>query len=141
MSKENIELLKPIYKEWSRGNFRPKFDLYAKDWEWGWSDEFPDTGGVRQDQTGDRLREWLSTWELWRVEPEDYVARKEFVAVLCRYSGRGKGSGVDVETHGAHLWTIRDRKARRLEVFSDRRRALAAGNLDPEGEDIQLSHP
>ena len=137
MSEENIELLRPIYKEWSRGNFRPKFDLYAEDWAWGWSDEFLDLGGVKQDQTGDRLREWLSTWELWRVEPEDYLARKEFVVVHCHYSGRGKASSVDVETHGAHLWTIRDHKAVRLEVFSDRRKALAAGGFNLDGESSQ----
>jgi ketosteroid isomerase-like protein len=43
---------------------------------------------------------WLSSW---RVEPED--------------------------THGAHLWTFREGKAIRLEVFSSRERALEAAGL------------
>jgi hypothetical protein len=49
-----------------------------------------------------------------------------YVVVLCRYTGRGKGSGLDVDTEGAHLWTMRDGRAVRLEVFSSRERALEA---------------
>jgi ketosteroid isomerase-like protein len=35
-----------------------------------------------------------------------------------------------VETKGAHLWTLRDGKAVRLEVFADRAKALASVGLD-----------
>jgi hypothetical protein len=37
----NADLLQPIYEEWSRGNWRPSFDVYDPEMEWGWSDEFP----------------------------------------------------------------------------------------------------
>ncbi len=131
-SEANSELLKPVYDEWRRGNFDLGFELYADDWEWGWSDEFPDLGGVKPDPSPERLRDWLSPWERWQVEPEEFIASRDFVVVLCRYTGRGKGSGVDVETHGAHVWTIRDGKALRLEVFSSRAKALTAAGLDPD---------
>ncbi len=51
------------------------------------------------------------------------------MVVLARYTGRGKGSGVDVDTEGAHVWTLRDGKAVRLEIFADRARALQAVGL------------
>ena len=51
--------------------------------------------------------------------------------VLTRYTGRGKESGVTVDTRGAHVWKLRDGKAVRLEVFSSRARALAAAGLSP----------
>ena len=49
--------------------------------------------------------------------------------MLTRYIGRGKGSGVDVDTPGAHLWTVKDGRAVRMVVFSDRERALEAAGL------------
>jgi ketosteroid isomerase-like protein len=132
MSRTNIEALKPIYEEWGRGNWAPRFDVYGDDMEWGWSDEFPGMQGMARDPEtrSRRLREWLSPWEEWRCEAEDYVAGGDVVVVLTRYTGRGKESGVDVDTRGAHLWTLRDGKVIRLEVFSSRARALEAAGLE-----------
>jgi uncharacterized protein len=133
---DNVAELRRVYAEWGRGNFRPRFDVYADDWQWGWSEEFPGLEGVSADPNlkSDRLREWLSQWEDWRCEAEDYVEAGQFVVVLCRYRGRGKESGVEVDTRGAHLWTMRAGKAIRLEVFSSRRRALAAAFEGRPGE-------
>jgi uncharacterized protein len=134
MGAEDVESLRSVYAEWSEGNFRPVTDVYGADLEWGWSDEFPDLEGVVRESAArsERLVRWLSSWEEWRVEPEDFIASGEHVVVLCRYTGRGKGSGVDVDTHGAHLWTFREGKAIRLEVFSSRERALEAAGLEDD---------
>jgi ketosteroid isomerase-like protein len=78
-----------------------------------------------------RLVQWLSTWEHWRVEARDFVTKGDQVVVLARYTGRGKGSGVAVDTEGAHLWTFKGGKARRMVVYSDRQRALEDAGIDP----------
>jgi ketosteroid isomerase-like protein len=98
---------------------------------WGWSDEFPEIHGRFSDPTiaRDRLRRWLSPWEDWRVEAEEYLPIEDRVVVLARYHGRGKGSGADVDVTGAHLWVMRDGKAESLMVFSNRARALTAAGL------------
>jgi ketosteroid isomerase-like protein len=96
MADTDVESLRQVYAEWERGNFNPRFELYAPDWEWEWS--------------------------------EEYVPVGDHVVVMCRYTGRGKGSGVDVDSEGAHLWTLRGGSAVRLEIFSSRERALAAAN-------------
>ena len=134
MADKNVESLRTVYAEWSEGNFRPVTDVYGADMEWGWSEEFPGLGGVvlEPDAKSERLVRWLSSWEDWRVEPEDFVASGEHVVVLCRYTGRGKDSGVEVDTRGAHLWTFREGRAIRLEVFSSRERALEAAGLEGE---------
>ena len=126
----NVEALRPIYEEWGRGNWRPRFDIYADEMEWGWSDEFPARGVSRDpEERSQRLREWLSPWEGWRCEAERFLAVGEFVLVLTRYTGRGKESGASVDTEGAHLWTLRDGRVIRLEVFSSRDKALKAAGL------------
>jgi ketosteroid isomerase-like protein len=128
----SLEAVQRVYDEWGRGNWRPKFDFYDDQMEWGWSEEFPGLAGVYRDpaERNERLAEWLSPWEHWTCEAEDYVVHGEHVVALCVYRGRGKGSGALVETKGAHLWTLRDGKAVRLEVFADRAKALASVGLD-----------
>jgi uncharacterized protein len=133
----DLAALRGVYAEWGQGNWSPRFDVYADDMEWGWSDEFPGLAGVSPDpqERSRRLREWLSPWEDWRCEAEEYVTSGDFVVVLTRYTGRGKESGVSVDVQGAHLWTMRDGRAVRLEVFSSRERALAAAGIDDGGVD------
>jgi ketosteroid isomerase-like protein len=127
----NVEALRPVYEEWGRGNFSPRFDVYAPDMEWVCSEEFPGLAPVSPDPEArsSRLAEWLTGWEGWRCEAEDYVASGDHVVVLTRYTGRGRGSGAEVDTRGAHLWTLRDGKVIRLEIFSSRSKALEAAGL------------
>jgi uncharacterized protein len=133
MSRENIEALRPVYAEWSQGNWRPVFDVYDDEMEWGWSQEFPTAAGVSRDPTerSKRLREWLSPWEDWRCEAEEFIEHGDHVVVVTRYRGRGKGSGVEVDTRGAHVWQFRAGKVVRLEVFADLGRALKSVGIAP----------
>ena len=134
MSKANIDALRPVYEEWGRGNWRPRFEVYGPEWAWGFSDEFPGLSGVYREDAAksERLRAWLSPWEDWRCEVEEFVSHGDHVVVLARYTGRGKGSGVPVDTQGAHVWTMRNGKAARLEIFADRAKALESVGLPAE---------
>jgi uncharacterized protein len=126
MAPGNADLIRPIYEEWSRGNWRPRFDVYDPQMEWGWSDEFPGLDGVFEDHRdpNPRLLSWLGEWEHWRVEADDYLELGDHVVVLASYHGRGKGSGVEVDQRGAHVFELRAGKVVRLEIFADRDRAI-----------------
>ena len=122
----NADLIRPIYEEWGRGNWRPNFEVYDEDMEWGWSDEFPGLGGVYKDRVtpNPRLRAWLSPWEHWRAEADEYLELGDYVVVLASYYGRGKGSGVEIRQLGAHVFKLRDGKVVRLEIFATRELAM-----------------
>jgi uncharacterized protein len=128
----NVDVIRPIYEQWGKGNWRYVPEVYADDMEWGWSDEFPGLSGVYRDSAvrNSRLREWLSPWEHWECEAEDYVTAGDNVVALCRYRGRGKGSGVVVDTEGAHVWKVRNGEVVRIEVFSSRERALREAGVE-----------
>jgi uncharacterized protein len=126
MASGNAELLGPIYEQWGRGNWRPRFGIYHPHMEWGWSDEFPGPAGVYEDHQdpNPRLRAWLSGWDYWRAEAEEYLEIGDHVVVLASYHGRGKGSGVEIHQHGAHVFELRDGKVVRLEIFATREKAI-----------------
>jgi ketosteroid isomerase-like protein len=122
----NADLLRPIYEEWGRGNWRPRFEVYHPHMEWGWSDEFPALGGVQEDHRdpNPRLRAWLSEWDHWRCVAEDYLEFGDHVVVLTILQGRGKSSGVEVSQEGAQVVQLRDGKVVRIEIFATRARAF-----------------
>jgi hypothetical protein len=78
--------LAEVYEHWGRGDWTPRFAVYADDFEWGWSPEFPGLAGVGRDEQdpSPRLRSWLSPWAHWECIAEGYVERGEDVVVLTR---------------------------------------------------------
>jgi ketosteroid isomerase-like protein len=48
--------------------------------------------------------------------------------VPVRQRARGEGSGVEVEIRIGHLWTVRDGRIARLDVFAARDDALRAAD-------------
>ena len=105
-----------------------RFDFYADDMEWGWSEEFPDIAGVYVDNEtpNPRLQRWLCSWEFWACEVDGSLEIGDTTVVLTRYRGIGRGSGIEVDVEGAHLWTMSGDRAVRLEVFASRARAIDA---------------
>ena len=69
--------------------------------------------------------------EDYRMEPEEFIdAGDDKVLVFSREGGRGRGSGAEVVTQPtAHLWTLRNRKAVRMQSYWERSDALEAAGL------------
>jgi ketosteroid isomerase-like protein len=128
MASPNLDLVRSIYAAWERG------DLSSVEWahpeiEWVFADG-PDPGtrtGLASMREG--YRAWLSAWEGFRIEPEEYrEIDDERVLVYWRARGHGKTSGMDIgqmRANGAHLFRVHGEKVTRFVVYFDRDRALA----------------
>jgi uncharacterized protein len=58
--------------------------------------------------------------------PEEFLDAGDRVVVVFRFQGKGRRSGIPIDEQLAHVWTIRDGKAVRMEVHSGRDQALRA---------------
>ena len=125
---ENLDLVRSIYAAWERGDFSSA--------EWAHRDVEcvfaggPDPGswtGLTGMSEG--MRSWISAWEEFRVEAEEYrELDEERVLVLVQLSGRGKTSGLEIgqtRVGQANLFHIRDGKVSRVVIYLDPERALA----------------
>jgi ketosteroid isomerase-like protein len=76
--------------------------------------------------------EWLEAWD----EPTIEVARVwdagDFVFVGTRESGRGKISGIPTEHESTFVYTLKDCRIVRIQIFGSEREALEAVGL-PSG--------
>jgi ketosteroid isomerase-like protein len=130
MSQENVELARAGYEAFNRGDLDGVLDLCVPDVEWQDLASI-DTSAV----TGkDAVRAFLVTvmepWEEVRREPEEIIdLGGDRVLVLFHTTGRGKGSGIEVEGRGGDLLTIREGRLVSWLAYPDQAQALAAAGL------------
>lgn len=125
MSQESVELVRSIYADWERGEFGAV----------GWADpgiEFAIIGGPDPGRwhglngMAEGWRGWLAAWDDYRAEVDEYRELDDGrFLVLGRISGRGKTSGVDVETEFANLMEVRDGAVVALTLYTPPRAAFA----------------
>jgi 3-hydroxy-9,10-secoandrosta-1,3,5(10)-triene-9,17-dione monooxygenase reductase component len=77
--------------------------------------------GIRQ-----FVAEVHEAWETFTWEPEELVESGDLVLALIRSTGRGRGSGVELDRHAAMLWTVPAERAVSLRFFRDRDAARRA---------------
>lgn len=131
MSEENVHLTRKGYERFAAtGEFVA--DLAAPDFVWdmssfhGWPDAqvYEGVAGAQR-----FLREWLATWEDWELEVDELRDAGDKVVALVTQRGRPKAGGLPVDMHFAQVWTIRDGRQTRMEMYSDRAEALADTGL------------
>jgi ketosteroid isomerase-like protein len=133
----NLDLVRSIFAAWERGDYGSA----------GWAHpgiEFTVADGPAPDSRkglrgmAEAYRGFLSTWEDFRTEPEEYrEIDDERVLVYVRDRGRGKASELEIREimgteDGAILFVLRDGKVVKLVNYWDRERALADLSLTPD---------
>jgi ketosteroid isomerase-like protein len=131
----NLDLVRSIYAAWERGDFS------STDWAFDPEVEFARLGRpdfAIGEQLGEwrglgemrvALLDWMRSWENIRIEAERVDDLGDRVLVLSRQSGRGKRSGVPLDFEYGDIFTIRNGKIVRWELYLERADALAAAAL------------
>ena len=79
---------------------------------------------------GPSLEQWIESFDGLHVDVEEYIdAGDDRVFTWCRWTGRGRTSGVPADWDLAVIFTIRDGKVVRGEEYFDRKEALEASGL------------
>lgn len=129
MSEENVEIVRRIYEEWSRGDFS-NGEYYADDVEFDmvdWPAPARSRGVAAMAQT------WitsLAAWDGFRSTPTDFVDRGDRVLVLNHIEARGRESGVAVSADTASVFTFEAGKVVRLALHWDVDAARRAAEAD-----------
>lgn len=140
MSQANVELVRRHYEQIQQYLRNPTSDFDRRlaefldpEIEWQGPREFPDLAEPRYGHAG--VRQYVETLfeaiEDYRMDPEEFIdAGEDRVLVFSREGGRGRGSKAPVQTQPtAHLWTIRDGRAVRMQSYWERSDALEAAGL------------
>jgi ketosteroid isomerase-like protein len=131
MSKENVEVVQEGFERYeATGELAP--ELIADDFVWdmsnfhGWPEQQVYEG---LDETRAFLSNWQEAWDDWQLELEALHDAGDRVVAFVRQRGTSKAAGMPVEMSFAQVFTVRDGKQTRMDMYSDRDEALAATGL------------
>jgi ketosteroid isomerase-like protein len=131
MSEENVKIVRWAYEEFkARGAFVS--EIVTPDFVWdmshfsGWL-EAPIYEGV--EGASRFLEDWTAAWDDWEFAIEALHDIDDKVVAIMRQRGRSKVTGVEVEMLLGQIWTMRDGKQARMDMYSDPVEALAAVGL------------
>jgi ketosteroid isomerase-like protein len=130
MSQANVEIVRRAHQALNGGDMDALVVLCDVDFRLDMSDRvFNPAVYTGHDGIWRFYSEVRDVWATYVWEPEELMEAGDNVVALLRSSGRGRGSGVEVERRTAMVWTVRERRATALRFFRDRDEALKAVGL------------
>jgi ketosteroid isomerase-like protein len=134
MSQENVEIIKCHFENTNARNFRAVMDTYADDVvlriqgdQWTLLGD----GAVGKEAVGQWFGEWFATFERdYRFEVHESRDLGERVLIVATHHGRGRASGAPTTLTAAWVYTLRDGKIVRCDMFGEPSEALKAMGLE-----------
>jgi ketosteroid isomerase-like protein len=130
----NVATLETLYEAINRADLEGILRIQSEDVEWHGPEAFPDLAVPHRGHEGVRAYAGriADAWEEFSVRAERFLDLGEHVLVLTRERGRGRSSGIEVQSQPtAHLWTLRDGFVVRFQVFWEREEGLRAAGVRP----------
>ena len=128
MPGENADLVRRLIDAFGRGDTDASLALLHPDVEWRVN--LPD-GEVWRGHEGvlGFFRSWVGTWDDYAYEQTELIDAGEAVVSVFRERGRGKGSGLEIDTEFAGVFVVRDGLVVSWTRHPSRAEALAAAGL------------
>ncbi len=127
MSQENVDLARSAWT--AEGAFVALFDesIVMDNRQY----PLPDLPEVvfGRDDVIEAGRHYWGTWDEYAIDPIEFIDAGQSVVITVREHGRGKTSGVPVERQQTQVWTFRNGRIVRWELFGERADALEAAGL------------
>jgi ketosteroid isomerase-like protein len=131
VSRENVELVQAAFDAFLRGDEGAMLELAAPD---VMVTQFPDQVDVRDYHGHAGLRqamaEWIGTWDDWSIELLRAMDVDDLVLVTAFQRGRGKASGLPIDSEVTFVFSVRQGAIARWQMFRSEDEALKAVGLE-----------
>jgi ketosteroid isomerase-like protein len=132
MSAENVELVRAAFNAWNVEGPAALMDRAVDDVVWlevsGWLESQGQEVRGREVLLAN-LHTLFDAWDTYRLELEEIHDAGERVVAIVRERGRGRASGVGLDSLWGYVITVADGKLARIEAYRDPEAALAAADL------------
>lgn len=131
MSQADLELVRKGYERFREtGVMDGEFTAHDFVWDMskfrGWPEQqtYEGVEGARA-----FLREWTEAWHDWELQLVELHDAGDRIVAIMRQQGRAKSTGLHVDMTFAQVWTVRDGKQVRMEMYADPEEAFEATGL------------
>ena len=122
-----VQLVHGIVEALNRGDVDGMLERMHPDFEWRPLESSPVAGGVYRghEQVRRYVEDWLGTFDDLRLDLEEPTEVADRVVVVVHGHGRGRASGLQLDTRFCQVWTVRDGMAFGMGEYATRELAFA----------------
>ena len=121
------DVVREIIESLNRGDVDGMLARMHPDFEWRPLESSPAARVCRgHEQVRSYVEDWLSTFDSLRVDLDDPTEVAGRVIAPVSGHGRGRASGLALETRFCQVWTVRDGTALAMQEYATREDALDA---------------
>ena len=120
------------FEAFNRGDYDAALEDLTEEVEWHVLDDLPDAQVYRGPDGIRRFwQAWRDMFDEFHVEPEEMIDAGEDVVVMIRVRGRGRESGVEVDTPSfPQIWSFEEGRVARVSMHRSRDDALRAAGIE-----------
>jgi len=122
-----IDLVRGLIDALNRGDVDAMLARMHPDFEWRPLEASPVASVYRgHEQVRRYVEDWLGTFESLRLELEELTEQGDQVLTIVRGYGRGRASGVQLDSPFCQVWTISGGAALAMEEYATREEGVEA---------------
>jgi ketosteroid isomerase-like protein len=126
VSREDVELVRRAYAH-TQATGQVYAEGFARGFVWdmskfvGWPEQqrYEGVDGAQR-----FLDDWTGAWDEWQMEIQETYDAGDKVVVVVHQQGRARTTGMALSMVFAQIWTIRDGRFTRMDMYSDPSAAL-----------------
>jgi ketosteroid isomerase-like protein len=125
MSQENVEVVRGLFAALDDQDWEAALGFFDPEVEWSPTEgTFHGPEGVLSS-----LVEWLEPWEEHHIEAEEFMEAGDQVVAVIHLTGRGAGSGMEIDQRFFQVYAVGNGKIIRMVEFVRRAEALEVAGL------------
>ncbi len=124
-----VTFVRCFYDALGRGDVPAVLSLLDAQVEWTEAERFPYFGGTwhgPQAVLDNLLKPLAGDWDNFSARADEFIAERDRVVSLGRYSGTFKKTGRSFSAAFAHVWTVRGDKLAKFNMHTDTAKVLEA---------------
>ena len=136
MSRENVELVRRGYMRlndaYREGRLDTNFveEMWHRDCVLKPAGILPESREMRgHEGVAKFTAAQMEAFDQMTAEPDEFIEAADKVVVPFRFGGVARHSGIPIEFSVVHVWTVRDGKVARLDMYRTKAEALEAAGL------------
>jgi ketosteroid isomerase-like protein len=127
MGEEPIAVVRRIWEAFGANDPEPGLALLADDVEWTPAADEPETGTLHGKEAVQGLfLQWLTAFDDFRSEPLEFIEVGDLVVVPLKFSGKMRGSGVEVGFDETQVYRVSDGLVREVWEYRTKDEAMEA---------------
>jgi len=131
MSQENVEIVRAAFEAFARGDIESVLGVCDEEILVTQPAEMPGAAPLPRGHASvlEAISAWPDEWDDYRIEIVRTVDVANYVVATVHQTGRGKATGIPVETEATMVFAIRQGKIAEWRMFMQEQEALEAVGL------------